>query len=244
MRRKFSFAVGEYYHIYNRGVDKREIFSDRRDYERFVKLLYLCNSSISVDFDNINNGKEFEIIRGDQIVAIGVWCLMPNHFHLLFRVLDLDTDSDNREAKPPGYNGISAFMHKVQTAYSMYFNRKYERTGCLFQGPFKAQHVDNDRYLKYLFAYIHLNPISLVEKNWKENGLSDPAKAKSFLRCQEFSSYSDYMGDLRNEGKILSMNNFPKYFEYANSFEKYLDLWTNYREAKPPGSYPQVFASN
>ncbi len=76
--------------------------------------------------------------RGNQLVSIGAYCLMSNHLHLLLR--------EEEES------GISLFMQKVSTAYTMYFNRKYKRTGSLFAGRFKAQHAGNDNYLKYLLG--------------------------------------------------------------------------------------------
>jgi len=98
-----------------------------------------------------------KINRGEQLVNIVTYCLMSNHFHLLIY------------EKTEG--GISKFMQKVTTAYTMYFNKSKQRTGALFQGKFKAKHASiNDNYLKYLVAYIHLNPIKLIDAQWKENG--------------------------------------------------------------------------
>ena len=91
---------------------------------------------------------------------------MPNHFHIL--------------VKEKIENGISKFMGKLTTGYSMYFNKRYDRTGSLFQGVFKSVHADSDEYLKYLFAYIHLNPIKLINPEWKENGIKDKNRANAF----------------------------------------------------------------
>ena len=89
-----------------------------------------------------------EIDRGETLVDIGIYCLVPNHFHLLI--------------KEKTENGISEFVKKVATGYSMYFNKKYERTGSLFEGPFKAKRIDTDEYLKYIFSYIHLNRKQII----------------------------------------------------------------------------------
>ncbi len=90
MNRTFDFSIGEYFHGYNRGVDKRIIFLDKQDHERFVKLLYVCNSKNQFDFDDVFvKGQRIElkdIERGDKLVAIGGWCLMPNHYHLLLNL--------------------------------------------------------------------------------------------------------------------------------------------------------------
>src|SRR5674476_643636 len=153
MRRKFQFSIGEYYHIYNRGTDKRSIFLESNDYNRFVLILHLCNNKNPVDISNlIREGLSFTELMNieveERLVDIGTYCLMPNHFHLLLR--------EQQE------NGISLFMKKLLTAYSMYFNKKHNRTGGLFEGPFLARHADTDEYLKYLFSYIHLNPIKII----------------------------------------------------------------------------------
>ena len=88
MLRKVPFIGGEHYHIYNRGTDKRIIFNDDHDYRRFMMLLYLCNSTNPVNIsDELKKGRSFfelmEIDRGENLVNIGSYCLMPNHFHIL-----------------------------------------------------------------------------------------------------------------------------------------------------------------
>jgi len=105
--RKTPFVAGEFYHIYNRGNSKQKIFHDKKDYERFVKLLYFSNSNKSFEFRNIA-GKLFELNRGKILVSIGAYCLMPNHFHILV------SQKEN--------GSISKFMQKLTTAYSMYYN--------------------------------------------------------------------------------------------------------------------------
>ncbi|MBU3925748.1 transposase, partial [Patescibacteria group bacterium] len=178
MERKFRFSEGEFYHLYNRGINKMAIFLNNIDKKRFIKLLFACNSKKPVVFKNIQGLPLEEIERGETIVDIGAYCLMPNHFHLLVR--------EKTE------NGISMFMEKLFTAYSMYFNKKNERTGRLFEGIFKATHANKDQYLKYLFAYIHLNPVKLIDLKWKENSITDKEKAKKFLKEYAYSSYLDY----------------------------------------------------
>src|SRR3989344_7191153 len=131
MLRKDPFITGEYYHIYNRGIDKRIIFKSRKDYERFMMLMYLSNSNGSFRlYDLLNKQhKTFSEIlvmdRDKPLVSIGVWCLMTNHFHLLIRQ-EVD-------------GGITKFMRKLGTGYSMFFNIRYERSGALFGGLFKSK---------------------------------------------------------------------------------------------------------
>jgi putative transposase len=216
--RKVPFIVGEYYHIYNRGVDKRSIFIDKGDYLRFMMLLYLCNGTKSVVmrdifYQGLPLVEIFNIDRGKQLVDIGVYSLMPNHFHILVR------------ERVDG--GISMFIEKLATAYVMYFNTKNERKGSLFEGHFKAKHIDSDEYLNWVFSYIHINPIKLIEPNWKEDGISDPTAVKDFVENYKYSSYSDYFIGDRPESAILNKKEFPEHFSELNDLE---DLIQEFRE--------------
>ena len=215
--RKVSLVPGEYYHIYNRGNSKQKIFHDKADYERFVGLLYACNNQENFKIFNIPKGQDlFSIERGAVLVSIGAYVLMPNHFHLL---ITQEKDGD-----------ISKFMQKVSTAYVMYYNRKYQRTGGLFEGKFKSQHAGDDRYLKYLFSYIHLNCLKLIYKNWKEKGIHNKKEATEYLLDYKYSSYADYMGIERIENKILNTQAFPEYFPSKDSFIEEIFDWLSYNE--------------
>ncbi len=226
--RKVSFVEGEYYHIYNRGNNKQKIFLDKEDYNRFIKLLYLCNSTGRVNFkeDIVKkriNVWDFEI--GDNIVSIGAWVLMPNHFHLYIKFAQGSTLSKFNKL-----NNVSSFMQKVSTSYTMYFNKKYNRTGSLFGGRFKSVHINNDNQAKYLFSYIHLNPVKLINSKWKENGIQDINKTLIFLNKYKRSSYQDYHGIKRNESKILKTKDFPDYFLNNKNFDKELIEWLSYKD--------------
>ncbi|MFA6269594.1 MAG: transposase [Candidatus Paceibacterota bacterium] len=214
MYREFKFAPDEYYHVYNRGTDKRDIFIDPKDYTRFVESLYLFNSEERIVLKMVSKKDRFSYDRGETVVNIGAYCLMPNHFHLLIR-------AKNDE-------GVSSFMKKLQTAYAMYFNKKYKRSGSLFQGPFKAQHAGRDEYLKYLFSYVHLNPIKLTDKNWKEKGIQDFAQSKIFLNSYKHSSYLDYLED-RQEASVLNKEAFPEYFENTKNFDDFIGFWLAFK---------------
>lgn len=216
MERKLVFSEEEFYHGYNRGVEKRKIFLSEKDYRRFVRLLYVANGTRNFVYRDIKQKKLSDIERGDPLVAIGAWALMPNHFHILMK-----------EIRP---DGISAFMQKLQTGYSSYFNKLHERVGGLFQGNFQAQHADTDEYLKYLFAYIHLNPVKLLEPDWKEIGLRDVEDTKRFLDSYPYSSYPDYQGYKREEGSILSQDHFPEYFASVNEFDALMTDWITFRK--------------
>ncbi|MEX0919058.1 MAG: transposase [Candidatus Paceibacterota bacterium] len=216
MSRNFSFSIDEFYHLYNRGNDKRDIFLDYLDRERFLKLLYLCNGKNEFHIQKILDEELFYFNRGESIVDIGAYCLMDNHYHLL--------------VKEKMENGISLFMQRLSTAYSMYFNKKHDRTGALFAGRFKAKHLDDDDYLKYIFAYIHLNPIKIVDDfSWKSGIVNDLEKIKKHLSDYRYSSYQDYLEINRAETRILNKESFPEYFDDVEDFKNYLDDWINYR---------------
>ena len=187
MERKLQFSIGEYYHIYNRGVDKRDVFLTEADRKRFQKLLYLANGEKPYVFRLVQGQPLDKIDLGEKRVAIGAYCLMPNHFHLLVR-----------EVKE---GGITAFMD-----------------------------VDRDEYLKYLFAYIHLNPVKLIEPDWKEQGIQHPEKVRGYLEQYRFSSYEDLLGKAREEQAILSLKEFPEYFEKTSDFESFMKDWLEFKD--------------
>ena len=156
-----------HYHVYNRGVEKRTIFEDEQDYKVFLSFLkeYL---SPPQDISKIKKSFTFQGIphqpkNFDGKIDLIAYCLMPNHFHfILFQ--------KNKQ-------NIQNFMQAITTRYSMYFNKKYERVGTLFQGTYKSVFIDNENYLLHLSRYIHLNPLEKVSK-------LDLAH----------SSYGDYLG--------------------------------------------------
>jgi len=214
MSRKVIFAPEEFYHIYNRGTEKRKVFLLKADYERFLALLYLCNNKETLhasDYQGSTLSEKLSLERSETIVNIDAYCLMPNHFHLLMQ--------EKVE------NGISNFMQKLTTGYTMYFNKRNNRTGALFQGRFKATHAKDDRYLKYLVSYIHLNPVKIIDSEWKENGIKDKNKASQFLKNYTYSSYLDFCGKKRIEERIINKNSLPEYFNSINNFENTTKFW-------------------
>ena len=141
------YIEGGYYHLYNRGVEKRSIFQDDDDYKKFQNLLkvYLSTPKRS---DLITAHYNRKNLNGQVILL--AYCLMPNHFHLLVR----------QNSK----NGIADLVHCLNTSYVAYFNKKYDRVGALFQSRYKAALVENDSYLLHLSRYIHLNPAGFNKK--------------------------------------------------------------------------------
>lgn len=174
-------------------------------------LLYFANSEQDTRISNVLRSMQYTDVfdqdRGAPLVAIGAFCLMPNHFHLL--------------ATPLVTNGISQYMLKLQTGYSMYFNTKNERKGSLFQGPFRSSHADNDRYLKYLYSYIHLNPAKLKDPHWK-----DTIRPRSnLMRFVESYAYSSYGAYLNNFHTITDPAKFPDYFSSKKDVVSHIADW-------------------
>ncbi len=172
MRRKISFSIGYFYHIYNRGVEKRDIFIEDRDYIRFLRILSV--------FNNVERCRSsYRGPTSQKLVGVLCYCLMPNHFHLILT--------------PLVENGIQKFMQKVNTGYAMYFNEKYKRTGALFEGRYKATIIETDSYFTYLTKYIHLNPLKLIYPEWKEKGIQNWKKACKFVENYRWSSLKYYL---------------------------------------------------
>ncbi len=216
--RYYPHALDEFYHVYNRGTEKRTIFLDTTDYKRFIELLYLSNSRDPIDVRYIRrmHNSVFDYDRGEPLVHVGAYCLMPNHFHILLT--------------PAVENGVEKFMLKLGTGYSMYFNNRHERRGALYQGKFKSQHANIDTYLKYLFAYIHLNPVKLIQSDWKNVGIRSVDATKKFLDEYKYSSFQDWFGKVREESKILLPEKFPEYFGTKKEIDDEMLEWLTYRE--------------
>lgn len=201
------------------------IFLSDYDYSRFQMLLYTANSKETIRFSDINKEDPYrvwEIERGETLVDIGAYTLMPNHFHLLIK-------SKNEK-------DTALFLQRLLLSYAKYFNYKNDRTGALFQGKSKAEHLTNNLYLRYIYSYIHLNIVKLVQSDWKETGIKNIKKVKESLNNYKFSSFLDYLGVERLEGKILNKKAFPGYFDEVNDFGKEIETFTNYNNSLPkPG---------
>lgn len=179
--RTLKLVVDEYYHIYNRGIGKQPIFHDDKDRARFLFLiLYFQSPKTFINIGrqiayfvkhrvfNISSNDVVEIQRHAFVEQIA-FCLMPNHFHLI--------------VKCSADNGISYYMQRVLNSYTKYYNERYKKSGHLFQGPYRAVHIENTEQLLHVSAYIHKNPIEIKEINkWQE---------------YEWSSYTDFIGTNR-----------------------------------------------
>ncbi len=179
--RKTKLVQGEIYHIYNRGVDKRDIFQDDKDRFRFIHSLFEFNDENPTAKYSEVGLPILEKKKRKILVEILAYCMMDNHFHMLIR---------QKTEK-----GITEFMRKLGTGYTNYFNKKYERSGALFQGKFKSVCVNKDAHLLYLPIYIHLNPLDLKFHEWREKKIKNYKDAIDFLENYRWSSYLDYIGE-------------------------------------------------
>jgi len=221
MPNRSPIGIDEWYHCYNRGVDKRIVFEDAGDYNRFILLLFLGNGSEPVHIANLKEKnlhmvlEDTTIERGEPLVEIGTYTLMQNHLHLLL--------------KESVEGGIATFMHRIFTAYTMYFNKKYDRTGALFAGAFKSRHVDDDIYLKQVVAYSHLNAAGLFDPKWRY-GLGNLEKIEQQLIQYPYSSLPDFLGYKRPERKILGDSIFEMFETIPTLQEMLLEANAYYTE--------------
>lgn len=218
---KRQFENGEIYHITIRRVGNELLFGDIKDYYRGIFSIYEFNNANPVEinrrrkeralfkkkYGGLTSAKMEEVRppaffmkepdKRDKLVEVLAFCLMPNHVHLLLRQIK--------------DNGISKFMQKYGSGYAVYFKEKYKikLNGHFFQDRFNAVHIKTDEQLRTVFVYIHTNPLSLIEPDWKEKGISNFKKAIEFLEKEyRWSSFFDY----------LDKNNFPSIIEVEKSF--------------------------
>ncbi|MEK7526171.1 MAG: transposase [Patescibacteria group bacterium] len=188
-----EYEAGAYYHIYNRGVEKRPIFLDEADYKTFLSYLKLYLSNPDLQGLTLKVSPSHKVKNYNGEIELLCYCLMPNHFHFL--------------VKQSKYDAINRFIKSLLVKYSMYFNKKYNRVGKLFQGVYKAVKVGNQEQLLYLTRYIHLNP------------------KKDNIVNHSYSSLDNYIGKFEQEwvkpGEIL------EYFSNTNknlTYMAFLDL--------------------
>ncbi|MEX2028916.1 MAG: transposase [Candidatus Paceibacterota bacterium] len=198
--RYVKFATKEFYHIYNRGVDKRDIFMDADDVARFLICMSLFNVQDPIGSIYENSFRESlgsSAPKSGALVNFVAYCLNQNHYHFIL--------------EPLVENGIQKFMHKLSTGYTNYFNEKYERSGALFQGRYKAVHINSNTYLLYLSVYVNLN-------NRVHKGLN-----KKWMNNPNFSSFREYVEETSKLfcGKDIVLGQFSKK-EYKTFCEEIL----------------------
>ena len=194
-RRNPPLVQNEIYHIFNRGVEKRNIFSGEGGYKHFLETLEHYRVKTPVKHSKKTLLKARGAV-GLPEVEILCYCLMPNHFHLLLRQIS--------------NNGTATFIGRIANSYTKYFNTKYERVGPLFQGTFKAVRIETDDQLLHVSRYIHLNPLV--------SGLVD--SLKKYL----WSSHPEYINEVQNEGSQLKINTekILSYFHSKKNYENFV----------------------
>jgi putative transposase len=202
-----EFEADSMYHVYNRGVDKRIIFTDERDYSVFLSFLKfaLLSDEQLTEQNVINDGllteaNRFNIRREGLYGAVELvsYCLMPNHFHLLLYQHDVD--------------GITRLMRSVATGYVMYFNKRHKRVGGLFQDVYKASRINTQGYWDHISRYIHLNPIDIGED----------------YESYTYSSYRNYVGNA--EADWLKPELVMHGFSSVKEYEKFVKDYIPYRK--------------
>ena len=220
--RKDPFIIGQYYHIYNRGTDKRVIFLDKFDLWRFLQSIEEFNTTESIGsiYQNRFKNKEKTLSSSTtKLVDIICYSLNPNHYHFIL--------------SPLVENGIEKFMHKLGGGFTRYFNEKYKRSGVLFQGRYKSILIDSDEYLMYLSAYINLNN--------KIHFSTKKLTKKDIDKLFYTSSWKEYIGEKKtnfcNKSIILdrSDGDITDYKEFAESvaegiIERRIDVSVNLSE--------------
>lgn len=214
---RIPFADQQFYHLFNRGANKQPIFFAEEDYLRFVHDLYEMNDqNPTIDRrmprgqSSVDSGGLSSPILREPIIDILAWCLMPNHFHLMVR--------------QSVEGGITRFMRKLCTGYSMYINKKYSHSGHLFQGPFKSVPILGEPQFLHLSRYIHLNPADLIEPGWKERGVSNWGSVMQFLDEYRWSSYRDWIGK-KNFPSILNLSGIEGIFKDSAAYQQFVAGW-------------------
>jgi len=210
--RKVEFVNDEIYHTILRGIDGNVIFKDINDYYRGIFSIYEFNNAKPVSIQekrNIRNRFKKSITKEigrptsnnvgfvdtrDILVDILAFCFMPNHIHLLLKQVKED--------------GIHNFMVKLGSGYGRYFNQKNQRKGYVFQNRFQSVHMKDDNQLRVAVNYIHANPISIIEPNFKEQGIKNHSADEVFNFLKEdykWSSFPDYVG-VKNFPSVTERN--------------------------------------
>jgi len=220
--RRVPFALDEWFHCYSRGIEKdRLVFETPGDFRRLTQLLYLANDTQPVErgrFEHVPHEKIFGLPRTHPLVSVGAYCLMGTHPHFLL------------QEKTEG--GITKFMRKIGTGYTMYFNLTRKRIGNLLIKPFRSKHVASDEYLQRVVQYIHLNPAEIYEPQWKKGVVQNITLLEQKIRSYAYSSLPDYLGIARPERTILNSEtmeaigaNLPPFPEIlAEAKEYYAEL--------------------
>lgn len=181
-----KFATNQYYHVFNRGKNHEDIFTDRSDYDSFYKSLFLFND---INYKNpsgerLLNESLLATINNPfksrkPLVNIISFSLLPNHFHLMLEQIV--------------ERGISIFLHKICMSHAKYFNKKYSKSGPVFSHKYKSVNIQNDEHFNHLPRYIHLNCLDLQNFDWRNSNVCNWKEALCYMNEYEWSSHDVYM---------------------------------------------------
>lgn len=226
--RREQFVNGEIYHVVTRRLEGHLLFRKIDDYYRGIFSIYEFNT---IDPVEIAQRRKIRIqtkkaqaagdplsltdLR-DKLVDVLLFCLMPNHIHLLLRQLK--------------EGGITTFMNKFGAGYPAYFRQKYDikSKGYFFQGRFVSVRIKTEDQLKTVFVYIHTNPISFIEPRWKEIGIQNTEKAIEFVGDYKWSSYPDYLGD-KNFPSVTEREFLLKVMGGGQGCKEFVENWIRYK---------------
>jgi putative transposase len=203
--RKVQLENGEYYHIYNRGVEKRPIFIDKKDLSRFFQSMSEFNQIESFGGIYASSFLKNKPLRHrvSKLVNIVCFCLNPNHYHIILEQIS--------------EKGIEKFMHKIGNGYTKYFNHRHKRSGVLFQGPFQSVHINSNQQLLYASVYVNLN--------YKVHKI-DESRA---LFLSSWTEYEKWQKRGFCEKRIIQ-DQFPNLFEYEKFSKMSLDAILKQKE--------------
>jgi hypothetical protein len=211
------FKQHMYYHIYNSGADRRKIFSSKEDFDRFEAYLYLLNAVESQRAANFfvkdRQDEIFNSARGENLIAIGAYSLTPHQFHIL--------------ARPLIENGIGKFMQKLQTAYTMFFNKKYFHDGRLFHSAYRSEEINSDERLRRAFTFIHLSPASIFDERWEDAGGSELALLITRALQYRYSSAGEYASA---KFVITAPAEFPQHMRRMKDAQTHFASWVKYKK--------------
>ncbi len=210
--------TGGYYHVYNRGVDKRNIFEDEIDFQRFYHSMYLFNDK---NYSNPGNQPYFNETllaahdriqdERDPLVSVVSYCLLDNHFHFFLKQVQ--------------DGGIAKFLQKLGAGYTKYFNRKQDRTGSLFETTYKRVAINDDLQFMHLSRYIHLNSLNDKIFNWRQGLIDDWDTASRELEDFRWSSHNTFLGK-EQELPVIDLNEVRKLFADSNEYMDFLKEWS------------------
>jgi len=209
--RKVPFINGEYYHVYNRGVNRRKIFLKDRDYIRFLQCFeyysFIKHRLRFSDYLSLSPQIKDEYASNltEKSIEIIGFALMPNHFHFLLKQTD--------------EKGIMNFLRLFENSYTRYFNLKHGRIGHLFQGQFKSVHIETTEQLLHVSRYIHLNPLT-----------SGVVTTLSELEKYPWTSYPTYLNEIKSITELITTTPIFDEFQTIEKYRTFVSDQSEYQQ--------------